>query len=368
MKVINTGNTYRVYDDNLKTFDAFPAQTYKISFSKQTGFFAEKYQDIENKEKIYGVVDAKADKALRSFKAATKNLGVILSGPKGMGKSLTAKLIIEKAVKSGYPVFIVDTYFPGIASYLNDIRQECIVLFDEFDKTFCGKREDRDTNDDPQTEMLTLFDGVSTGKKMFVITCNELRNLNDFLVNRPGRFHYHFRFDYPTNNEIKQYLEDNLNEKYWNEIEEVIKFASKVNLNYDCLRAIVFELQTGESFKEAIKDLNIVNTESELYNITISFENGNEAYARREEIDMFEDDYCRVGIYDKFDNWIGNLSFTPSEAKFNSDHMCYCANLKTSEIDITDNEDYQEYTKDYKSKPTLVKIKRCKTESIHYMV
>ena len=53
-----------------------------------------------------------------------------------------------------------------------------MVLFDEFDKTF--STNDRNNAGDPQTEMLTLFDGLSTGKKLFIITCNELKNLNDY--------------------------------------------------------------------------------------------------------------------------------------------------------------------------------------------
>ena len=144
-----------------------------------------------------------------------------------------------------------------------------MILFDEFDKIFA------ETNDyDPQAEMLTLFDGVSQGKKLFVVTCNELRGLNDFLVNRPGRFHYHFRFEYPSDAEIAEYLEDKIDSAYYNEIGKVISFAKKVNINYDCLRAIAFELQKGESFEEAIKDLNILRIEKEVYNLTIYFNDG----------------------------------------------------------------------------------------------
>ena len=40
--------------------------------------------------------------------------------------------------------------------------------------------------------MLSLFDGLDNGKKLFVITCNEVERLNAYLLNRPGRFHYHF--------------------------------------------------------------------------------------------------------------------------------------------------------------------------------
>lgn len=64
-----------------------------------------------------------------------RNLGVILSGDKGIGKSMFGRMLSEMAVASGYPVLIVDTYYPGISSYLDSIQQEVVVFFDEFDKT-----------------------------------------------------------------------------------------------------------------------------------------------------------------------------------------------------------------------------------------
>lgn len=55
MRVINTGNTYRIYDDSLKTFEKLPSQIFVVRFSNMSGFYLEKYQDIEIKEpKIYG--------------------------------------------------------------------------------------------------------------------------------------------------------------------------------------------------------------------------------------------------------------------------------------------------------------------------
>ena len=48
---------------------------------------------------------------------------------------------------------------------------------------------------------------------MYIVTCNELRGLNDYILNRPGRFHYHFRFEYPTATEIREYMEDKLEKK-----------------------------------------------------------------------------------------------------------------------------------------------------------
>ena len=134
------------------------------------------------------------------------------------------------------------------------IEQEVVVLFDEFDKTFDGIKVSENSAS-AQASMLSLFDGMSTGKKLFVITCNSLSGMNEYLLNRPGRFHYHFRFNYPTADEIREYLQDKLDKQYWEEIDKVISFSQKVDLNYDCLRAIAFELNMGDKFENAIQDL-----------------------------------------------------------------------------------------------------------------
>ena len=80
--------------------------------------------------------------------------------------------------------------------------------------------------------LLSLFDGTTGGKKLFIVTCNELYSLNSYIVNRPGRFHYHFRFDYPTPEDIREYLHDKLPEEQHGEIEKVVDFSRKTSLNY----------------------------------------------------------------------------------------------------------------------------------------
>ena len=135
MQVVNVGKTYEIYGDGLKTFDKLPSAVYSVRFSKMSGFYLEKHSDIEvNESKIYGVHDAKIQKVLRSYGKFTRNLGIILSGDKGMGKSLFAKLLAIECVKIGLPVIIVDEYIPSIASYISEIEQECLVLFDEFER------------------------------------------------------------------------------------------------------------------------------------------------------------------------------------------------------------------------------------------
>lgn len=274
MKAINTGNTFQLYDDSVQTYDNLPSGTYSVCFSQNRGFFLEKINNFSITEKIYGSHQKKVEKVFRTYNMTNRNLGVILSGDKGIGKSLFAKMLCLKGIEEGLPLIIVDCHISGIANFINSIEQKCIVLFDEFDKTFCGSNMHKDTMDDPQTEMLTLFDGINTSEKLFIITCNDINKLSEFLVNRPGRFHYHFRFDYPSAEEITEYLKDNIDSQFWGEIENVVSFATKVKLTYDCLRAIAFEINNGETFKSAIDDLNIINFEMQTYQMEILFSNG----------------------------------------------------------------------------------------------
>ena len=329
MKIIETGSIYRVYGEDLIVLDKLPAQTYKIFFSKTSGFFLEKQHDLEVKEnKIYGVHEVKANKVLNRFKGANKNLGVILSGDKGIGKSLFARILSQKAINNGIPVILVDTYIPGIDDFLNSIKDEVMVLFDEFDKTF------RKTSDnDPQANMLSLFDGTSDGKKLFVITCNEYRSLNEYMINRPGRFHFHFRFEYPNADEIKTYLHDKLAEKCYPEINKVVAFSRKIKLNYDCLSAIALELNEGENFETAIKDLNIINTEERKnrYKVTLFTEEGMIFTCENEEIDFFANN--EIGVTDEKDNMI-YIKFNGTKAIYDPKRKLFLLTKEDFKIDF----------------------------------
>lgn len=335
MNVVSQNGTYDLFASGVDIYSALPARMYSVGFSKERGFFLRDYPMVEIKEKTYGVCANKVEKILHTFNSINRNLGVILSGDKGIGKSLTAKMLCIRAIESGFPVIIADTYLPGIADYLNRVDGRVMILFDEFEKTF-GKRDDFD----PQAEMLSLFDGLSSGQKLFCITCNDLGNLNDFLVNRPGRFHYHLRFDYPTEEQIREYLQDKVDAKYWGEIDKVVSFSRKVNLNYDCLRSIAFEVNLCGSFEDAIADLNIIRERGEMYNIFLTFDNG--ARLRAESvIDLFSSDEVAVRFYSSDHIFVGTLEFIPMDNHFdfNSGHLVIPADKAEFKIPAYIHED-----------------------------
>ncbi len=283
MRVIRIGERYSISTDEVETYDLLPVKTYVVMYNDKDGFYLTEHTNIEVREKIYGVHESKVKKVLHAFEVFQRSLGTILSGDKGIGKSVFAKLLCQKALEHDYPVLIVDEAYRGIARFIEKVEQECVVLFDEFDKTFKSNKEN-----DEQAKLLSLFDGTAEGKKMYIVTCNELYGLNDYIVNRPGRFHYHFRFEYPTATEIREYLEDKLEKKCYGEIDKVIEFAGRINLNYDCLRAIAFELNLGATFEEAIAELNILNVDMEEYDVYLYYETGDVLHRYNYRTNLYE--------------------------------------------------------------------------------
>lgn len=367
MKVIHTGRNFSICDDSLKTYDTLPVGVYTIRFSQFKGFYLEQHAPMEVKEsKIYGVHQEKVDKVLSSFDAFNRSLGVILSGDKGIGKSMFARLLSIDANKKGLPLILVEEYIPGIASFIEEIEQEVVVLFDEFDKTFAnGGGGDKD----PQATLLGLFDGISQGKKLFVITCNELRMLNDYLINRPGRFHYHFRFEYPSAEEIKEYLLDKLDDKYYGQIDPVVAFSRKVDLNYDCLRAIAFELNLGTPFEEAIKDLNILNVNSERYDLYLHFENGEVHENKGRAINFFgAEEKCGCYLYDQNGNDIIGVEFRSTDATYDSTKMAMVVPKNRLKLKYDENYSDEAVAKAKALVPEMLIISRQKSKNLHYLV
>lgn len=317
MNVVHSGNTFQIYGDSLKTYGQLPAGTYEVGFSKFSGFFLTAHNDLTvNEAKVYGCTEQKVQKVLNSFSKVDRNFGVILSGRKGIGKSLFARLLAIHAREIGIPLILVSAYYPGIANFLTSIEQEVIVLFDEFEKTFASKDDDA-----PQEELLPMFDGLDGGKKLFVVTCNEVNKLNSYLLNRPGRFHYHFILSNPNPDEIREYLTDKLEEQYYPFIKKVVSFAAYTDLTYDILRAIAFELNNGYSFEETLADLNICKEKAPHFDIIAEFSDGVKGTVVDERIDLYRSDEVYFWFY------IGNgknrhsirLSFRPCDVVFDMD-------------------------------------------------
>lgn len=318
MNIVHSGDTYQIYGNTLQTYKELPVGTYEIGFHKMMGFFLKDHADLNVKEeKIYGSTPEKVEKVLKGFQKVNRNFGVILSGKKGIGKSLFARQLATRAKEYNLPLIIVPNYVPGIADFISSIEQEVIVLFDEFEKTFASSD---DFN--PQEELLSLFDGLDGGKKLFIITCNEVHRLNSYFINRPGRFHYHFILGNPSPEEIREYMEDKLDVKYHSCIKKLLSFAINVDLTYDILRAIAFEINCGYSLEETLMDLNISKEGVPRYNIKVEFADGSVRVREKERINTCSNDknyYWFGGKIGNHDSAI-RIDFTPTDIIVDLDH------------------------------------------------
>lgn len=251
---------------------------------------------------------------MRSYANSDRNFGVLLSGQKGIGKSLFVRLVAIEGIKKGLPVIIVSTAIPGVADFISSIDQDCIVVFDEFEKTF-AKQEDWN----PQDEMLSLFDGIDGGHKLFIVTCNDLSQLSQYMLNRPGRFHYHFTMTPPSQDEVREYLTDKVLSQYQNAIEDVVNLSGVIDMPYDYLRAIAFELNQGYPIKEVMSDLNITRANNLSFDIKVYLSNGlvYEAWTVRLNLSDHSQNYVRIKRYgEKGEKWPKEfgIEITPSRA------------------------------------------------------
>lgn len=129
------------------------------------------------------------DRVWTAFKSVPKNIGVLLNGIKGTGKTLTAQLICNRAIEHGMPVIVVDSVNISLNLIFEDIRQPVVILLEEWEKIF--------ENEEHQHDLLTRLDGTSdrSNKRICLFTSNSTNSMQDTFFNRPGRIRYTYNFD-----------------------------------------------------------------------------------------------------------------------------------------------------------------------------
>jgi hypothetical protein len=173
----------------------------------------------------------------------------MLTGEKGSGKTLLAKMLSVKGYEMGIPTIVINAPWCGdkFNAFMQMIEQPTIVVFDEFEKVY---------DEQEQEAMLTLLDGVFPSKKLFVLTCNDKWRTNQHMRNRPGRIFYSLEYSGLEADFIREYCEDNL--KATNHIEKIVGIAGTFDqFNFDMLKALVEEMNRfGETPQEAMRMLN----------------------------------------------------------------------------------------------------------------
>lgn len=248
-----------ISDDAVDIRDNLPTGFYKLEAAPMRGFYLDKADYNTAHGKIYGKSDVIASHVADAYEKSDRSLGVLFSGGKGLGKSLTTRLIIEKLM-SRHPVIIINKYIDGMFDFLEPIKN-VVYLFDEFEKTMRGNVNEQSSNNNATTkqdQILTFLDGTASGThNLFLFTVNEKRELNDNLLSRPGRIRYHYQFESCDAETIRNYCKDNLKRpELESEIVDTLTATRYVSL--DIVRALVDEVNTYDvTVSEAMNYLNI---------------------------------------------------------------------------------------------------------------
>lgn len=203
-----------------------PAGFYTTAIS-QGQIFLNQADPLKIPSKIYGDSTDRMNRIVTSFKATDKNLGVLLYGESGSGKSLLAKQVCIE-LSTEHPVIIVlPEHIDIIDKYIESIDDRCVFFIDEFEKMFSKPEE--------QSGLLSVVDGTSSKKNLFVFTANEAKMVNKFFFNRPGRIRYAYEYETLPDSIVLEVLKDILdNKERVQEIASVISYLKEPSFDVVC--------------------------------------------------------------------------------------------------------------------------------------
>jgi len=260
-KFMTNGTTVSVMklnEDQLA--DKLPAKIYNVQFNQLTGFYLSIVKDqLEVPQTVYGNTLARVAKCMETYVTRDMSTGILLTGDKGTGKTLLMSVLANKMITDlNLPVLLIKDAYAGnqFVTFIETIG-ECVIVFDEFGKMYAANDRHNNDNDVPQKALLSLMDGTDKTKRMFIMTENSEFDINDFMLNRPSRIYYHFKYRKLDEMSVTGYCGDyGVSKKITQEIVELSR-RSKI-FSFDMLQSIVEEhLRFGCDIETATTDLNI---------------------------------------------------------------------------------------------------------------
>ena len=257
-------------------YDLINGKVYNLKYERYgVGSYVEEDGSLNLPKKVYTTKDDDIFiKRVNTYFEKTSKLstGVMLSGVKGTGKTVMAKII---AKNSNLPIIVVDEDFP--TSQINDFFRKfttpVTVIFDEVDKHW-------DTED-----LLGWLDGVQTNaKKLVLFTCNNENRVNEYLKDRCSRVRYTRHFEANDNARfLKEILKDKgiANE----EIDPTYNFIVN-NFNLLSIDNILSFIDEKLMFPELSNEHILKDMNKESINNEINEEDNNE-----ENDDEYDDEY-----------------------------------------------------------------------------
>lgn len=251
-QIIQSGDSFSFAPSADSMLPQLPKGIYKI-VQTPDGYVFARQEPFKHISSVYGDHGTVAKRIFRSFQEREHNTGVLLAGTKGSGKSYLGRLLSQEAAEEQIPTIIITEALHGetLRTMLSRLEQQVVVLIDEFEKIY----------DDPRNQLtfLSLLDGLSTTKHLFILTVNDVAKVDTHMKNRPGRLYYLLEFHGLEEDFIREYCEAKLhNQEHSDEVVELTSLFEE--FNFDMLSSLVEEMNRfQESPREAIRYLNIAS-------------------------------------------------------------------------------------------------------------
>lgn len=260
---LKTENSFTCVPGSTCILSELPKGIYNLVQNPRTLEFSLErlYDSFEFPFEMYNLEESFISHVLKTFENTTSNLGILLNGVKGTGKTVTAKTL---ATKMNLPVIIISSPFEGgLSDYLGSLDSECILFFDEFEKNFPGAEN--------SSLLLSVMDGVynTHTRKVFILTTNKT-TIDENFLSRPSRIRYKKSFGNLPIEVVKSYLEKNLHDQ--SQTNSVISWVNTLaNSTIDILKCIVDELNLHKCPVDDIKGFMNLQTAKHFYKSIYSY-------------------------------------------------------------------------------------------------
>jgi len=251
----NSGNNLFLRDIS-NTSEKLAPGVYKLGYIDPIDeFYLEPVSDkFTFPYKIYGAEMGFVNRISKTYDNTTGNMGILLNGVKGTGKTVTAELIANKL---NLPVIIINQAYKKIPEYINSIEENVLLFFDEYEKMY----------NNYDHSILTVMDGVlnTEYRRVFLLTTNSIY-LNENMLQRPGRIRYKKTFGDLHLQAILEIVDDKLINKKFKDI--TIQFISELELiTIDIVKAVVEEINIHDENPYKFKDIFNIQSIDNVFNL-----------------------------------------------------------------------------------------------------